>query len=201
MALPGGAHDRLVGFLAKALPAAIGLVAAVMVLAPLTPRGEISFLLDRNKVAVTQERVKVSDAAYLGQDAKGRQFEVTAGTAVQQSAQTPVVNMQNLNARLNLSDGPANIKAPQGAYNFDTDTIDVQGPVDFSAADGYKMQTQNVAIDIKKQRAVGSGGVSGSVPTGTFSAQNIIADLDNRTLTLQGNARLRMTPGKVRIPQ
>ena len=31
-AAPGGSHDRLIGFLAKALPAAIGLVAAVMIL-------------------------------------------------------------------------------------------------------------------------------------------------------------------------
>jgi hypothetical protein len=39
-ATPGGFHDKLISFLAKALPAAIGLVAAVMILSPLSPRGE-----------------------------------------------------------------------------------------------------------------------------------------------------------------
>ena len=53
LAAPGGSHDRMVAFLGKALPTAIGLVAAVMIIVPLSPRGEISFLLDRNKVAVT----------------------------------------------------------------------------------------------------------------------------------------------------
>jgi lipopolysaccharide export system protein LptC len=200
-AAPGGSHDRLVGFLAKALPAAIGLVAAVMILVPLSPRGEISFLLDRNKVAVTNERLRVADAAYRGADGKGRPFVVTAGSAVQQTAQVPVVQMDDLIAKLSMTDGPAEIRAPSGAYDYNSEKIAVNGPVDFSAADGYRMQTRNVAIDIKTQSAVGGGGVSGSVPTGTFRADTIAADLDGRTIKLEGNARLRMTPGKLRIPK
>jgi lipopolysaccharide export system protein LptC len=200
-AAPGGSHDRMVGFLGKALPMAIGLVAAVMILVPLSPRGEISFLLDRNKVAVTNERVQVANAAYRGEDGKGRPFVVTAGSAVQQSAAAPVVHLNNLIARLSMIDGPAEIRAPSGAYDYHSEKIAVDGPVDFTAADGYRMQTSNVAIDVKTKNAVGSGGVSGSVPTGTFRANSIVANLEDRTVKLEGNARLRMTPGKLRIPK
>ncbi|MCJ2180658.1 LPS export ABC transporter periplasmic protein LptC [Novosphingobium album (ex Hu et al. 2023)] len=200
-ATPGGSHDRLVSFLAKALPAAIGLVVAVMILIPLSPRGEISFLLDRNKVAVTNDRIKVEDAAYRGQDDRGRDFVVTAGTAVQKSASVPIVEMLDLSAKMALNDGPAQIVAPRGSYNYDIEKIDISGPVEFSAPDGYNMTTSNVAIDIKQKVVVGSGGVKGSVPTGTFQAHAMKADLENRTVTLEGNARLRMTPGKLRIPQ
>lgn len=200
-ARPGGSHDRLVNFLAKALPAGVGLVAAVMILVPLSPRGEISFLLDRNKVAVTNERIRVSDAAYRGQDERGRDFVVTAGTAVQKTASTPVVEMLDLKAQMKLNDGPGNIQAPRGAYNYDTEKIAISGPVAFDAPDGYRMTTRNVAIDVKKQTAVGSGGVEGTVPTGTFRANSMSADLENRIITLEGNARLRMTPGSLRIPQ
>ncbi|MDE8651680.1 LPS export ABC transporter periplasmic protein LptC [Novosphingobium album (ex Liu et al. 2023)] len=200
-AAPGGSHDRLVGFLARALPAGIGLIAAVMILSPLSPRGEISFLLDRNKVAVTNERIKVDSAAYRGQDAKGRPFVVTAGSAVQQTASVPVVTMNDLVAQMKLNDGPGEIRAPQGAYNIDTDRLAVSGPVNFTAPDGYRMVTQNVDIDLKNRSAVGSGGVSGTVQTGTFRADRIAVDLETRTISLEGNARLRMTPGKLRIPQ
>ncbi len=55
--------------------------------------------------------------------------------------------------------------------------------------------------DLDAQTAVGSGGVSGSVPTGTFSADSIVADLRERSVRLDGNARLRMVPGKLRVPQ
>ncbi|QDK34189.1 MULTISPECIES: LPS export ABC transporter periplasmic protein LptC [Sphingomonadaceae] len=200
-AAPGGSHDRLVGFLAKALPTGIGLIAAVMILVPLSPRGEISFLLDRNKVAVTGERVAVSNAAYRGQDKAGRDFLVTAGTAVQHAPDVPVVEMLDLVAKMNMKDGPANIAAPRGAYNFDADTMKVDGPVNFQGAGGYNMTTSQVNIDIKQKTAVATGGVSGAVPNGTFTAQTMHADLDNRVVTLEGNARMRMTPGKLRIPQ
>ncbi len=200
-AAPGGSHDRLVGFLAKALPTGIGLVAAVMILVPLSPRGEISFLLDRNKVAVTEQRIAVSNAAYRGQDNSGRDFVVTAGTAVQHSPDVPVVDMLDLVAKMNMKDGPATIAAPRGAYNFDQDTMKVSGPVNFNGAGGYQMTTKQVDIDVKQKTAVATGGVSGNGPSGTFSGNTMHADLDNRTVTLEGNARMRITPGKLRIPQ
>ncbi|MCJ2184294.1 LPS export ABC transporter periplasmic protein LptC [Novosphingobium sp. 1949] len=202
LAAPGGSHDRLVSFLAKALPAAIGVVAAVMILVPLSPRGEVSFLLDRNKVAVTKDRIAVDNAAYRGKDRNGRDFTVTAGTAVQKSAETPVVEMFDLAARIALNDGPGTIKAPRGKYNYDNDTLDVDGPVDFAASDGYRMTANNVAVDIATKSAQGSGGVEGQVPSGTFKADTMHADLEGRTVTLEGNAKLRMTPGsKLEIPK
>lgn len=200
-ATPGGFHDRLIAFLAKALPAAIGVIAAVLILAPLSPRGEISFLLDRNRVAMTDKRIEVDQATYRGQDNKGRPFELTAGKAVQATAASPVVEMDDLVARMQLSDGPAQLRAPHGAYDFDAQRVSVDGPVVFTATDGYRMVTSGIAVDLKTRRAVGSGGVQGTVPTGSFSAERIVADLSERTIALEGNARLRMTQGKMRIPQ
>ncbi len=199
-AAPGGGHDRLIRFLAVALPGAVGVIAAVMVLAPLSPRGEISFLLDRNKVSVTQERIRVDDATYRGSDNKGRPFAVSAGTAVQASAAVPVVQMKDLLARMQLADGPAVLSAPDGAYDFRAEQVHVNGPVRFSAADGYSLATSNVSIDLKARRVTGAGGVSGAIPAGTFSAERIVADLDERSVMLDGRARLRMVPGKLRMP-
>lgn len=191
-ALPGGSHDRLVRFLARALPAGIGAVFAVMIVAPLFPRGEISFLLDRNKVAVTQERLRIEHAMYRGEDGQGRPFSVTAGDAVQRSAKVQVVEMNDLAARILLKDGPAELKAQDGRYDLSQNAILVRGPVDFRAADGYRMTTNDVRIDLKRQRVTGAGGVAGAVPSGTFSAQRIEADLEERTVALQGRARLTM---------
>lgn len=199
-AAPGGFHDRLVGFLAKALPAAIGLVVAVMILVPLSPRGEISFLLDRKKVAITEQRVAVEQAMYRGQDNKGRAFQLVAGKAVQKTAREPVVELDDLVARIEMADGPAELKANHGVYDFDAGTVHVDGPVNFQASDGYAMVTNDVAIDLKRRVAIGSGGISGTVPAGTFRAERIVADLETRTVALEGRARLQMIPGKLRIP-
>jgi lipopolysaccharide export system protein LptC len=200
-AAPGGSHDRLVGLLKKALPAGIGAVAAVMIIAPLTPRGEVSFLLDRKKVAVTQDRLAVDHAQYRGTDNDDRPFEVTAGKAVQAAPTVPVVAMSDLQARIQMNEGPARVSAGHGNYNYTTDKISSSEPVTFDAADGYSMVMRNVDIDLKTRTASGAGGVDGTVPSGTFSSQRITADLAARTIALEGNARLRMVPGKLRMPK
>lgn len=197
---PGGSHDRLVGFLARALPMAVGVLAALMVVTPLSPRGEVSFLLDRNKVAIIQDRLRVDNALYRGADDSGRPFSLTAGEAVQRSSAEGIVRMENLVARLLLEDGPARVSAEAGQYDIDEEVVSVLGPMRMVAADGYRMLARDVSLDLTTKQLVGAGGVDGAIPAGTFRADRLTADLSARTITLSGNARLRMEPGKLRMP-
>ena len=200
-AAPGGSHDRLIAWLARVLPIGIGIVAALMVITPLSPRGEVSFLLDRNKVQVIDQRLSVDNAMYRGRDDKGRPFSITAGEAVQQSSEEGIVRMQQLNAQLLLPEGPARISANGGAYSIDDEEVAIDGPVRMVAADGYVMVAEGVSINLQQRTMAGTDGVNGSVPAGAFSAQEVSADLSDRTITLTGNARLTMIPGELRIPE
>ena len=197
---PGGSHDRMVAFLSRALPMGVGVLAALMVITPLSPRGEVSFLLDRNKVAVINERLRVDNALYRGADNKNRPFSLTAGEAVQRSSAEGIVRMNDVVARLLLDEGPARLVAQGGQYNIDNEIVAVRGPLRPTAADGYRMVARGVSLDLANKQLVGSGGVDGAIPAGTFSADRLNADLSARTITLTGNARLRMEPGKLRMP-
>lgn len=199
-ALPGSSLDRTVKLLAVVLPALVGAVAAAMLIAPLGPRGEVSFLLDRNKVDTAADRLRVDNAMYRGRDNRDRPFSLTAGEAVQRSAEVPVVQLADLTARLQLSEGPAVLLAPSGRYHIEDQRVAVDGVVRFATADGYRMTVRNVSIDLPNRTVVGAGGVEGAIPAGTFSANTIRADLEGRVLTLSGNARLRMVPGRLRMP-
>lgn len=199
-ATPGGSHDKLVAFLGKVLPMGVGVLAALMVITPLSPRGEISFLLDRNKVAVIDERLRVDNALYRGQDDEGQPFSLTAGEAVQKSSAEGVVRMNDLVARILLPAGPAKLSAIGGAYNIDEEVVTVPGEVNLLAADGYRMMTRGVSIDLEAKQMRGEKGVEGAIPAGTFSANRLEVDLAERTIVLDGNAKLRMVPGKLRMP-
>ena len=85
-AAPGSSHDRLIGVLRIALPVLIGILAAFLVLMPLAGSGDVSFLLDKNKVEVAKERLRIQAATYRGEDGKGQPFQLTAGSAVQKSS-------------------------------------------------------------------------------------------------------------------
>ena len=199
-ALPGGSLDRTVRILAVAFPALIGAIAATMLIAPLSPRGEISFLLDRTKVAVIDERLSVDNAMYRGSDAQGRPFSLTAGEAVQKSGREGIVRMSDLVARILLQDGPASLRAAAGQYDIRDEVVTVPDGVVVTAADGYRMVASGVSVNLPEKTLVGSGGVSGAIPAGTFSADSLHADLNARTVALVGNARLHMIPGKLRMP-
>lgn len=199
-AAPGGTLDRIVRILAIALPALVGAVAATMLIAPLSPRGELSFLLDRNKVAIAEDRLRVDNAMYRGQDSRGRPFSIAAGEAVQNSAAVPVVAMKDLVARLLLTEGPAVLSARAGAYDIYKEVVLIEGQVLFTAADGYRMTARNVSVDLPTRTLVGQGQIDGAIPAGTFRANSIRADLTQRTIALAGDARLRMVPGGLRVP-
>lgn len=194
-AAPGSRHDRLVRVLGLVLPSAIGVLVAFLALAPLLRNTEVSFLLDKNQVEIARERMRVTEALYRGQDSEGRPFSLKAGSAVQQSSRTPIVQLKDLAARILLAEGPGVLEAGQGNYNMDSEQVSIVGPVQFSSANGYRMVTRDVDIDLPDRQMVSRGEVTGRVPTGTFRADRLKADLTERTVTLEGRARLRMTQG------
>ncbi len=193
-ALPGSAHDRIVATANWVLPVLIGVLTAFLVMAPLTTGGDVSFVLDKNKVEVAKERLKIQSARYRGEDGKGQPFELTAGSAIQKSSAEPIVRLQKLAADIRLSDGPASLVANQGRYNMDTEQVTMEGPIAFRGPDGYTLDTHDATVDLKTRRLQSGGAVTGTVRQGTFSANRLDADLDTHTVTLTGNARLHIVP-------
>ena len=197
-ATSGSSHDRVVRILRFGLPLVIGIVAAVLVFSPFTQRSEISFLLAKDKVDMATERMKVTRAEYRGQDAKGQPFALLAGSAVQKSSVEPIVRMTDLSGAIRLTDGPATIVARNSAYNMETEKVAVPGLVQVKGAGGYRIDASNVSIDLKMRTLTGQGGVNGTLNIGNFSANQLSADLDQRIVRLQGNARLRINQGVIK---
>lgn len=197
-ARPGGPHDHFVRLLKLALPAAIGVLMAYLLLSPLAKGQEISFILDKNKVEVAKERMRVQAAQYQGQDNLGRPFTINARSAVQATSRDPIVDISGMAAKIDLDTGPATLAARTARYNMENETVAVVGPIIFSSADGYRLQTRDVAIDLNRRTLASQGPVDGRMPLGTFSANRLTADLPSRNVQLNGNARLHIVQGSLR---
>jgi lipopolysaccharide export system protein LptC len=224
---PGSRHDTLVRTLKVALPAAVGVIGAVFLTLPLAEQAEVSFILDKKDVATAPERMRIESARYTGTDDKGQPFELTAGQAIQQSSDVPIVDVQQMRARLGLQHGPAIIQAIQGRYDLDKQQVAVTGPVRVIGPEGEQLFTRDVLLSLRERQVrstgqisgrmpVGSfsaanlsadlgtqqvaltGGVSGQLELGTFSAQGMRADLRTRIVVLDGGVRLKIRPGAVR---
>lgn len=197
-ARPGGSHDRLIGLAGIVLPSAVGALAAVLLIAPILKRSEVSFLLSKDKVEIARERMRGSQALYRGEDARGRPFSLSAGSAVQKTSRVPVVEMNNLAARLTLDTGPATLRTFAASYDMNRDTVVAPGGVLLESADGYRLTTRNVLVDLKARTMRSRAPVEGRMPLGTFSANTMSAEMDARMVTLAGRARLHIVQGGAR---
>ncbi len=197
-AAPGGSHDRLIGISGWLLPVLIGVLTAFLVMAPLTMGGDVSFVLDKHKVEVAKERLKIQAATYRGADGKGQPFALTADSAVQKSSAEPIVRLQQLAGKLSLPDGPAHLVAKTGRYDMASQQVMLDGAVTVRAPDGYALDTRDATLDLKTRKMRSGGAATGTVRQGAFSANGMSADLETRIVSLDGNARLRIVPRRTK---
>lgn len=195
-ALPGGGYDALVGVLRWLLPLLALLILAAIVIWPMTHSQEFSFILAKDKVAMSPDRLRIDNAVYRGETADGRPFVIRAGDAVQKSSAVPIVRLTRLSALLDEAAGPATVTAPAGRYEMDKDLLIVSGPVQVKSATGYSMATGDVRISLMERTVDSLTPVSGTLPIGTFAADRLHADVGGRTVVLEGRARLHIVPAK-----
>jgi lipopolysaccharide export system protein LptC len=74
----------------------------------------------------------------------------------------------------------------------------VAGAITVTAAGGYRLEARDVTMDLKSRSLAGASGVEGALNIGRFSANRLMADLDARTVRLDGNARLTINQGVLR---
>jgi lipopolysaccharide export system protein LptC len=195
---PGGRHDAVIRAVKFGLPAVIVVLLILLAIAPFEKRGDVSFILDKNKVDEAKERMRVEQAHYVGEDNKGQKFEIVADRAVQQESNVPVVMIEGIRGRLSLARGPLSIAALKGRYDLEAEQVLVDGPLRVAGPDGYQLATRDVRVDLDKRMLQSRGPVSGSMRLGEFQAGNLSADLDERVVRLNNGVRLKIRQGAVR---
>ncbi|MCF2514995.1 LPS export ABC transporter periplasmic protein LptC [Sphingomonas sp. G124] len=195
---PGSRHDMVIRAMKYGLPIIIVVLVFMLAIAPFEKRGDVSFILDKNKVDEARERMRVEQASYVGEDNKGQKFQIVADRAVQQSSNVPIVMIEGMRARLNLARGPLSIAAMKGSYDIEQEKVQVVGPVAVVGPDGYRLLTRDVRVDLDKRTMQSSGPVSGTMKLGQFQAGQLSADLDERIVRLDRGVRLKIEQGAVR---
>ena len=195
---PGSRHDRVIRAVKFGLPILIVGLVVMLAISPFERRGDVSFILDKNEVEQARERMRVEQARYTGEDNKGQRFLIVADRAVQQSSNVPVVSIEGMRARLDLARGPLSIGALKGRYDLEEEMVAVDGPIRVVGPDGYRLATSDVTVNLDRRTMQSKGAVSGEMPLGRFQAGSLTADLDERTVRLNGGVRLKIVQGAVR---
>lgn len=191
-ALPGSQHERMMTMLKWLLPILAVILLATIIIWPLSSVREFSFLLAKDRVEKSPERLRVDRASYRGETARGEAFLIEAEQAVQKSSAVAEVQLSQLAARLESTEGLTIVTAPAGTYFIDSDKLRVSGPIDLDSRAGYTVKTGSVDIDMGDRTLASREAVTGDIPIGSFRADRLSADLQGRVLILEGRAHLRI---------
>ncbi len=195
---PGGRHDRVVRLAKIGLPVGGAALLLLLVVSPFDREGDVSFILDKKDVEKSEERMRIESARYIGEDNSGHKFIIRADRAIQPTSDQPLVNIMGVRARLDLADGPVGMAALKGQYDLDRKLIAVAGPIHVAGPNDYDLRTRDVTVDLAARKIHSDGPVTGRMELGDFKAGRLSADLDNRTVTLDGGVRLKIEQGAVR---
>ena len=174
------------------LPLAALALGLTILIWPLINVQEFSFLLAKDQVAVSRERLRVNRAEYRGKTAAGEAFAISAGSAVQRKSAVPIVELTTLAARLEGKDGPSTVTAPAGRYFIEDDRLEVTGPVKLRSDGRYTVDADTVFVDLKRRLVKTDTPVSGRLPMGTFRSNRMTGDLAGNRISLIGKVHLRI---------
>lgn len=195
--LPGGPRDMFIATAKWVLPIASFALLVVLIILPLSATQEFSFLLSKDSAARAGERMRMEEATYRGETARGEPFEIVARSGVQRTSAVPVVVLTGLSARLEQQQGPATVTAPSGEFFIEENRLLVQGPVVARSASGYSLDGNAIDVNISTNQVSTTEPVAGTLPMGTFRADRFTADIQGREVRLDGGVKLRITPNRM----
>lgn len=83
-------------------------------------------------------------------------------------------------------------------FDLSNRTMKVGGAFTYVSDQGYRLTTSNALFDLDRRRLESFAPVNGSMRVGTFSANKLTANLMTQSVTLSGNAQLRIRQGAIK---
>jgi lipopolysaccharide export system protein LptC len=190
-------YSRFVGMMKFLLPAfAVVLIGLVVAWPQLDPGGG-GFRVGYSAIGPADiENPRMVAARYTGIDAADRPFAVTADTATQIAADSPLVDLDNPQADVTLANGSwVALSALTGTYNQKTHDLELRQQVNLFHDAGYEFHTPSAHIDLKEASAHGDAPVEGQGPFGHITADGFRVLDRGKTVIFTGQARMVIHPG------
>ncbi|MDP6704932.1 MAG: hypothetical protein QF893_01205 [Alphaproteobacteria bacterium] len=193
-------HSRFVGAMKLLLPAA----AAALIVAVLAWPGafdgdgslDFSFAAFRSG---EDEALAMLRPRYLGTDAEGRPFTITADTATQDPADLRRVTLVDMQADMTMTDGSwITLLARGGVFHQGRKTLSLDGPVSVHSDLGYEFHTGDLAVDLAAGAVEARSPVSGQGPLGRLSADAMTIEEQGARLHFRDNVSVTLYPRQLK---
>lgn len=192
-------HTRRVRFLRRALPAAILLCVAIIVIGawldPLRLLRELP--IEFARLAISGSKLKIEAPKLSGYTSDGRAYTVTAATAAQDLTQPGVIEMTGIEARFEIvGGGTTTLSAGKGTYDSKAEQLRLADVIDFASTSGFGGKLSEALVDMRKGHVLSTAPVDIKFQDGRVTADRLeIFDNGDRAL-FEGRvtAEFRLNP-------
>ena len=169
-------HSRFVRFLRIGIPlgVVVGLVGSVVIATVVKPLRVLAKLpIDIGNVVVSGTKITMQQPRIAGFTRDQRQYEMTAQAAAQDLLKPDVVELQGIQAKMEMQDQVVTTTAKSGIFNSKTEMLTLQQNVLVTSSSGLKAQLAEAVIEIRSGKVVSEKPVEVTTPTMTINANRM----------------------------
>lgn len=210
--MPLRSHTTRVNFLRRFFPILAGVVFVSVVSWPIMNELHLNYKsklsgtrLKVEEIAMTMPaagqpmQLQIKRPEYIGKDAEGHPYVVAAQKVVQDGMRPgeSIMNLEQPTARLLLdqsSNEKLNVEARTGVYDPNSRVLDLDGNVVITHSTGYKLNAQNLRVNLTEGSSLSEQPVSGDGPNGTLSGQKLELLDKGEHIILHGKSKVTLLP-------
>lgn len=145
--------------------------------------------------STARDDLRMSSLRFTGMDGENRPYLVTATSATQDSEDSELVHLENLQADIALDAGDwAAINARTGLMHSGLQTLQIDGQVEAYLDNGYAFYTESARIDLSKNSLYADQPVRIQGPLGHLRARTMLASDRGQKLHFAGNVSVMIYP-------
>ena len=175
-------HSRFVRWMRRAIPAAIIVVAAVIVIATFfNPFRLIGvFPIDIGKVSLSGTKITMEAPRLAGFTSDARPYELTARAAAQDLTKPELLELKGINAKVELNDGQrVQIKAINGLFDTKSEILKLRDEIILTTTTGYEGRLSEATVETGTGHVVSDSPVEMKLLNGGRLNANHLEIVDN----------------------
>lgn len=190
-------YRRRVSLLKLLVPAAAAGIVIALVAWPMMIGSEGGFTALIDTEALLAGSDEMQNPRFVGTDSANQPYTVTADVATRAADGGDRILLMMPEADITLKGGDyVNIRAKQGLYDRDAETLKLDGAVNLFTDTGLQVQTESIMFDLRDGSAEGDQPVQSQGPWGNLDSQGIRYRSSGQVFEFPGRPTLVLYPDK-----